>query len=132
VLLVSTHHVLATNVMRIPSKLGSADLGGPGMDDVGDHYASGNWVVTAGNEAEFMARWTEFLGWTREAAPGLRWARLIQDAENPRHFISFASWESLEALRSWRSLPEFPSKMGACRALCDDFRGGDYTVVVTV
>jgi heme-degrading monooxygenase HmoA len=102
------------------------------MDNVGDHYASGNWVVTEGNQAEFVARWTEFLGWTREAAPGLRWARLIQDAENPRHFISFASWESLEALRSWRSLPEFPSKMGACRALCDDFRGGDYTVVVTV
>jgi heme-degrading monooxygenase HmoA len=131
VLLVSTRHLLATNGMRIPSKLGSADLGAS-MDDVGDHYGSGNWVVTDGNEAEFIARWTEFLTWTREAAPGLGWARLIQDGDNPRHFISFASWKSLEALRSWRSLPEFPSKMGACRSLCDDFRGGDYTVVVTV
>ncbi len=102
------------------------------MDNVGDHYASGDWVVTAGNEQAFIGRWTEFLGWTREAAPGLRWARLLQDDKDPRHFVSFASWESLEALGSWRALPEFPSRMGACRALCDDFRGGDYTVAVTV
>jgi heme-degrading monooxygenase HmoA len=102
------------------------------MESVGDHYASGDWVVAAGREAEFIARWTEFLGWTRVAAPGLRWARLIQDAENGRHFISFASWGSLEALGSWRSQPEFVAKLGACRALCEDFRGGDYTVVVTV
>ena len=102
------------------------------MDNVGDHYGSGNWVVAAGKDGEFIARWTEFLGWTRAAAPGLRWARLIQDDQNARHFISFASWESLEALASWRSLPEFAVKMGACRALCDDFRGGDYTVAATV
>src|SRR6266508_5283917 len=118
--------------MRIPHTVGSAGIGGASMDNVGDHYASGDWVVTAGSEAEFLARWREFLGWTRAAAPGLQWARLIQDADNPRHFISFASWESLEALRSWRSLPEFASKLGACRALCDDFRGGNYLVVATV
>jgi heme-degrading monooxygenase HmoA len=102
------------------------------MDNAGDHYASGDWVVTAGNEQAFLGRWTEFLGWTRAAAPGLRWARLIQDADNARHFISFASWDSQEALRSWRSLPEFAARLGACRALCDDFRGGDYTVVATL
>jgi len=117
--------------MRIPPSAG-APIWGASMDNVGDHYASGDWVVTAGKEAAFIGRWTEFLGWTREAAPGLKWARLIQDAEDARHFISLASWESLEALRSWRSLPEFASKLGACRALCDDFRGGNYMVVVTV
>jgi heme-degrading monooxygenase HmoA len=95
-------------------------------------YASGSWVVTAGREAEFVERWKEFLGWTRKAAPGLRSANLIQDSADPRHFISFASWESAEAMSSWRSLPDFQVRLGACRALCDDFRGSTCTLAATV
>jgi heme-degrading monooxygenase HmoA len=97
-----------------------------------DQFASGNWVVNDGRENEFVLRWTEFLKWTRESARGLRSAHLIQDADNPRHFISFASWESSEAMASWRSLPDFATKLGACRALCEDFRGSSYTVAATV
>ena len=43
-----------------------------------------------------------------------------------------AEWESGAARQSWRRLPEFASKMGACRALCEDMKGGDYDVAVVV
>ncbi len=95
------------------------------------NYGSGNWVVQQGREAEFVARWNKFLGWTRAQMPGLRWAMLIKDADDRRHFISLAGWESLEALLAWRSLPEFAEKLGACRALCDEFRGSNYQLIAT-
>jgi len=99
---------------------------------MGSFYASGNWVVQSGQESEFVNRWTAFLEWSRSAAQGLRSAQLIQDSDEPRHFISFASWQSSEAMSAWRSMPEFAIKLGACRELCDDFRGSSYTVAASV
>ena len=95
-------------------------------------YASGNWVVTKGREEEFVRRWTEFLQWTRASFDELGSAHLIRDEETPAHFVSFATWQSVEALREWRSRPEFALRMGACRALCDDFRGSSYTLAVVI
>jgi len=96
------------------------------------HFASGNWIVTSGSQEQFIARWTEFLEWTRASAPGLLSGQLIQDSEDPSHFISFASWESQEAMQTWRSMPDFATRLSACRALCDDFRGSTYTVAAVV
>lgn len=97
-----------------------------------DNCASGNWVVSRGREKEFIERWIEFLEWTRAHAHGLQSAQLIQEADEPSHFISFAGWESAEAMKTWRSLPEFSTKLSACRDLCEDFRGSSYTVAATV
>jgi heme-degrading monooxygenase HmoA len=97
-----------------------------------EELASGNWCVRQGREEQFVARWAEFLEWTRSAAPGLRSARLIRDREDPRHFISFADWDSADAMASWRSLPGFAEHLGACRELCDDFRGSSYTLAAAV
>ena len=96
------------------------------MPGNGVPYASGNWIVTQGRESDFVARWEEFLEWTKAEAPGFRWASLIREGEDPRHFVSFAEWDSVDALRAWRGLPAFAEKLGACRALCDEFRGADY------
>ena len=95
-------------------------------------YASGNWQVISGKEREFIASWTEFLHWTKQNAPGLVAAHLIQDSEDPHHFISYSSWDSTEALQRWRSLPEFASKLGACRALCQDFHGTNFNLAASV
>jgi heme-degrading monooxygenase HmoA len=99
---------------------------------ISHHYASGNWVVISGKETDFIARWTEFLSWTKQNAAGLLSAQLIQDSEDRHHFISYSSWDTDEALQRWRSLPEFGSKLGACRALCQDFRGTDYRLAASV
>ncbi len=92
-------------------------------------YASGNWVVQPGHDTEFVARWKEFLGWTRETAAGFRWAILIRDQAEASHFISLAGWSSNEELQRWKSLPAFAEKLGACRAHCDAFRGSNYELM---
>ena len=96
------------------------------------NYASGDWRVRPGSEDDFIARWTEFLDWTRESAPGLLSARLIRDADEPGHFVSFAEWQSLASLNAWRGLADFATKLGACRAICEDFRGTNYTLAVQI
>ena len=96
------------------------------------NHASGDWRVRTGCEDEFVGRWTEFLQWTWENAPGFLRARLIQDPEEPAHFISFAEWESPAGLQAWRRLPDFATRLGACRALCEDFRGSNYRLVIQV
>lgn len=101
------------------------------MADAGS-YASGDWHVTEGSEDEFVSRWREFLEWTRDTADGFQDATLIRDAEDPRHFVSFARWEGADAQDAWRSLPEFPAKMGGCRQLCDEMKGGSYERVVAI
>jgi heme-degrading monooxygenase HmoA len=95
-------------------------------------YASGDWHVREGSEDEFVPRWKEFLEWTRDNAGGFHEAMLIRDSGDPRHFVSFARWESAEEQGAWRSLPEFPQKMGACRELCEEMKGGSYEPVVSV
>jgi heme-degrading monooxygenase HmoA len=94
--------------------------------------ASGDWHVRPGREDEFVAGWTEFLEWTKANAPGFLGARLIRDAEDGTHFISFAEWASPAVRQAWRGLPEFPIKFGACRALCDEMRGRDYELAAAV
>ena len=97
-----------------------------------DSYASGNWVVKEGNEDEFISRWIEFLEWTRDNAEGFGGATLIRDQEDPKHFISFAPWDSPEAQAGWRALPGFVEKFGACRELCEEVRGAPYVRVASI
>ena len=95
-------------------------------------YASGRWVVTEGKEEEFVRRWMDFLGWTRSSYKDLESARLISDNHNSRRFVSFAGWNSADALNQWRSSAGFAERFGACRALCDEFEGADYVLAARV
>jgi heme-degrading monooxygenase HmoA len=98
---------------------------------VGEIFTSGNWVVQAGKEDEFIKAWTDFTSWTRENASGAEEFLLIRETPDGRHFLSLGSWESFDAVRQWRSTDEFQQKLGACRALCDDFRAGDYELAAS-
>ena len=109
---------------------GTAVVGQLGIECA--EYASGNWVVRPGQEEEFVARWKDFLGWTRESASDLQWAILIKDAGDARHFVSMAGWNSLSALQAWRNHPIFAEKFGACRALCDEFQGSNYRLTAAI
>jgi heme-degrading monooxygenase HmoA len=98
----------------------------------GDSYASGTWVVKPGNEDQFVARWVEFLEWTRDNAHGFQGATLIREQDDTRHFVSFARWEHDDAQQEWRALPGFAEKIGACRELCEDMRGATFSEVASV
>ncbi len=97
-----------------------------------DTYASGNWHVKEGNEEAFIAAWSDFMQWARKDHSGLVRAQLIRDDKDPKHFVSFAEWRDTEARVAWRASPEFPSMLGACRDLCEEFVGLDYTTAVTI
>jgi quinol monooxygenase YgiN len=100
-----------------------------GMKTAVGCYSSGDWRVIPGSEDAFITRWTEFLEWTWGRAHGFLSAHLIQNPQDPTHFVSFAEWESMEALIDWRGLADFPVRLDACRALCEDFQGSNYTPV---
>ena len=95
-------------------------------------HASGSWLVKEGSEDGFVARWTEFLGWTRDTIPGFVSASLIRDSEDPRHFVSVARWEDEGSRAAWKSNPAFAEKFMACRSLCEEFAGGDFDLAVHV
>jgi heme-degrading monooxygenase HmoA len=95
-------------------------------------WASGSWTVTDGNETAFVARWEEFLQWTKAEAAGFRNAYLIHDRGNPGHFVSFAQWESVDDAQAWRQLSGFSTHFRACRELCEDLYAADYVLEVQV
>jgi heme-degrading monooxygenase HmoA len=64
--------------------------------------------------------------------PGSGTFRLVRDVEQPGHYMSFAPWESAEATNSWRSLPEFPERLGKVRRHCEDFQPSTYELVTQV
>ncbi|MEU8528729.1 MULTISPECIES: putative quinol monooxygenase [Streptomyces] len=102
------------------------------MTEDSKFWASGNWRVSEGKEDEFVERWTAFLTWTKKDNEGFRFARLIRDAGEPGHFISFASWSDEESMAAWKTKPEFGEHFGACKALCDEMRAGSYVLAVSV
>ncbi len=95
-------------------------------------FVSGNWLVRTGAEDAFIEAWSAFLDWTSRQAPGLLWVALLHDAGDGRRFISVAEWDSPEHRDSWRANPDFAAHLGACRALCDEFRAGDYTLAAAI
>lgn len=98
----------------------------------GRYWASGDWRVTDGRADEFIARWTDFLTWTKEDNDGFETARLIRDLDDPQHFVSFSSWRDPASMGAWKSRPEFAAHYGSCRALCIDLQGGGYQLVRSV
>jgi heme-degrading monooxygenase HmoA len=102
------------------------------MAEVGQPFTSGNWLVTPGNEEEFVRRWTAFTTWAQKEASGAQGFVLLRHVDDPRHFVSFGSWESEEAVDRWRSSPEFARYLGACRELCEEFRPSDSIAAAVV
>ena len=94
-------------------------------------YSSGTWMVKAGDEDAFVEAWTDFVTWASEL-PGAGTFRLARDLTNPSHFLSFGSWESVEAERAWMEAPEFAERLGRVRAHCADFSASGYELVSTV
>jgi hypothetical protein len=63
---------------------------------------------------------------------GLRWAMLLAEAEDSRHFVSVAEWEAAPHRDSRRSHPDLAAQLGRCRARYEEFRGADYSLVASV
>lgn len=84
-------------------------------------YTYSVWVVKAGREEEFVARWREMAEWSAANVAGTGVAQLLQDEGHPGRFISFGPWESRQAVASWRSRLGFQERIGRMRELLETF-----------
>jgi heme-degrading monooxygenase HmoA len=87
--------------------------------------------VQAGSEDEFVARWQAFITESAKAAQGFGSARLLRDADDPRHFLSFSDWADAPSRDAWKGSPEFERDLASCRELCDEFAGADSAQVAS-
>ena len=94
-------------------------------------YTSGTWLVKDGEDDAFVEAWTAFVEWAREM-PGSGTFRLVRDHDEPRRYLSFAPWESFEAQRAWKELPEFPERIGRVRQHCESFEPSTLELVTDV
>src|SRR5947209_7637869 len=101
------------------------------MED-NQNYAMGFWTVKEGSVDEFLARWRDFIEWTRGNAPGFQKARLLRNQESDHRFVSYSTWDDAASQANWRSLPEFAKTLGAARELCDSFESHAYERAVAV
>jgi heme-degrading monooxygenase HmoA len=80
----------------------------------------GSWRPYEGQEDAFVARWEEFAEWA-SGMPGAGRVTLARDLRQPGVFVSFAAWESIEAVRSWKASEEFRERMSRVQQHVDEF-----------
>ena len=91
-------------------------------------YTVGIWTVKAGREEEFVAAWRAMGEATLADFPAAQ-GRLLRDLDNPRRFVSFGPWESLE---TWRASAPFQEGVARIRELLDAFEPGTYELSTEV
>jgi heme-degrading monooxygenase HmoA len=101
------------------------------MEKTGQSYSSGEWLVQPGSEEEFIQKWTNFLQWSLNNAPGAVSAVLVRSAEEPRRFLSLGAWENQEALERWRQMDQMQELLGQARELCEEFEAHFYTLAAS-
>jgi heme-degrading monooxygenase HmoA len=101
------------------------------MQRAGQSYSSGEWLVKAGSEEEFVDRWTAFIEWTKDNAAGAESFVLVRSTEEPRRFLSLGAWESQEAQQAWREMPRMQELLDQCRQLCEEFDSHSYTLAAS-
>jgi len=98
---------------------------------VAETYTNGVWIVKPGEESAFVQEWTAFVTWAGEM-PGSGTFRLVRDLDQPNRYMSFAPWESFDAQRAWKQLPEFRERIARVRAHCDEFQPSTQELVTEV
>jgi heme-degrading monooxygenase HmoA len=101
------------------------------MMRTGQSYSSGEWLVREGSEEDFVERWTTFLEWTLNNAPGAESFVLVRSIEDPRRFLSLGAWENQDAQEAWRQMPRMQELLSQCRELCEEFEFHGYTLAAS-
>ena len=81
-----------------------------------------------GREEDFIARWREWVDWSRREGFSAD-ALLLRDVEDTRLFVSFAPWENLSAIRSWRRLSGYHERVARLREAVESFQPRTLDVV---
>ena len=91
---------------------------------------TGIWTVSPTKEAVFIEAWTSFAEWA-SSMPGAGALRLGRDTGDARRFVSYGAWENVDAVRAWKSAPEFRERIAQVLQYVDDFQPSELDVVAT-
>jgi len=91
---------------------------------------TGAWTVDAAKEQAFVEAWAEFAAWA-SSMPGAGTLRLGRDSGDRRRFVSMAPWATADAVRAWKSGPEFKERMAQVLQHVDEFHPAEIDVVAT-
>ncbi len=90
------------------------------MDETNQRFSVGIWLVKPGKEYDFIAAFNEFAKWVFNKNLGSGEVYLLQDLQEPRHFITCGPWDSLQKIEEWRNLPEFKAFFIKAKEMCDE------------
>jgi quinol monooxygenase YgiN len=119
--------------MVAPKGKGDEEGGQEEMMRAGQFYGSGDWLVREGSEEEFVERWTTFIEWSLDNAPGAVSESfvLVRSTEEPRRFLSLGAWENQDARERWRQMPRMQELFTQCRELCEEVESHEYTLAAS-
>jgi heme-degrading monooxygenase HmoA len=93
-------------------------------------YTTGTWTANSGREDAFVEAWAEFAGWA-SGMPGVGTLVLTRDVRGAARFVSFGSWESIEAVRAWKNTPDFRERLARVLQHVAEFEPTELAVVAT-
>lgn len=86
-----------------------------------DMFTYGRWTVVEGKDEDFIRAWNDLAQWTSDNIEGAGWAKLLRDGEDRNLFLSFGTFDNLEAIQAWRTSEGFTTGIGKMRGLLQDF-----------
>jgi heme-degrading monooxygenase HmoA len=93
-------------------------------------YTTGRWQPNPGKDGAFVEAWMQFASWA-SGMPGAGTLRLTRDVRDARVFLSFGRWESIDAVRAWKSDPDFRERMARVLQHVAEFEATELAVVAT-
>lgn len=93
-------------------------------------YTQGVWKPAPGKEEVFIEAWMSFAGWA-SGMSGAGTLRLARDVRNVERFVSFGTWDSPDAVRAWKSHPEFRERIARVVQHVDEFEPTELALVAT-
>lgn len=100
------------------------------MSEKGELYTSAQWVVKAGKEQEFIDAWQAYVAESAKKF-GVTGARMLQDEQISKRFVSFGRWQSAEKIAEWRASSDFKNFMAKANELCDLAEPRNFKVVAS-
>jgi len=92
-------------------------------------FTYGRFEVAPQNEQTFVEAWSEFASWV-SLRPGNQSARLTRDVRNAGTLVSVGQWEDAQAVRAFKSAPEFKERLGRLVKLATNFEPTELVTLV--
>ena len=95
-------------------------------------YSTGSWLPFPDQEEPFLEAWKEFAGWAA-GLPGAAGDALLRPRPaRSRALRQLLGWESIEAIKAWKTHPEFKERMSRVQQHIDKFAPTETEVVARV